>query len=264
MKEFVSSQRTPNDSTVVHINCRNEIIGSQLQKEPNSCDIQSESEFELLSGISSIFISTAFPGIEVNIYKDSRIFDIHLTYNTKCVLVFHIWRSLYGHFSRLKTDSEYVEHIEKCVQNCDYRLAFGGVTVERLVSTETTTSCKSDKSVDYVCCLTFSGSNLKAFSYVIDFSDCHLEQRLESISEELKVDSIETETICFVFDQNIRQTIRDLRRHLSPSIKLIGCAGIGHGINSIKTDDSSVRDKSLFFRKRKSILVAIQLQKAFE
>jgi len=77
MKHFLVNQFIPNDCNVIHINCRNDIIGSQTrQPVVTNNDIESEDEFELLSGISTLLMSRGMPGIEINVYRDEQIFDI--------------------------------------------------------------------------------------------------------------------------------------------------------------------------------------------
>ncbi|CAG2103337.1 unnamed protein product [Medioppia subpectinata] len=148
MQEFLANQRIPNDCTVVHINCRNEVIGTQevVPRSGRSVaanhHIEYESDFDLLSGISTLFMSRAMPGIEVLLYRDSTILDLKFDAQLKCIVVFHIQRSFYGHFSRLKTDSQYLEYLEQLIHDCNNNntVAFGGVTVDRLASAQTTHS----------------------------------------------------------------------------------------------------------------------------
>ncbi|CAG2119625.1 unnamed protein product, partial [Medioppia subpectinata] len=163
MQEFLANQRIPNDCTVVHINCRNEVIGTQevVPRSGRSVaanhHIEYESGFDLLSGISALFMSRAMPGIEVLMYRDSTILDLKFDDQLKCILVFHIQRSMYGHFTRLKTDSQYLEYLEQLIDN-NNTAAFGGVSVDRLASGQTTDSDRDvNQPIDYICCLAFSG-----------------------------------------------------------------------------------------------------------
>ena len=260
---FLTTKSIPNDSTIVHINCRNEIIGSQLQSQQPLHNIECEPDFDHLSGISALFISTSIPGIQINVYEDSKILQMRRDDNLKAVLVFHVWRSLYGHFSRLKTDSEFVEHLENFVNNFDNSLAFGGVTVERLVASKDSSGHSVNNHLDYICCLTFSGPNVRAFSFVIDLENS-IESQLKSISDELKLTSNpRIETIGFVFDENKRHSIIELRKYFKSSVTFIGCAGISHGRTSLDLHHF-IQSKNLFFKRRKCVLVVIQLNKNFD
>ncbi|CAG2162463.1 unnamed protein product [Oppiella nova] len=190
MEDFLVRQHIPNDCTIIQINCRNEVIGTQELIDHKYLGanqyVEYESDFDLLSAISAFFMSRAMPGIEVHVYNDSNVFHIKSDENLKCILVFHIWRSFFGHFSRLKTDNQYLEYLEQFVHQCNHNIAFGGVTVDRLAASQATDTDNCNQYIDYICCLTFSGSNVKAFSYVIDFSDTYIESHLKSIYEELQ------------------------------------------------------------------------------
>lgn len=268
LKSLLTTQCIPNDSTIIHINCRNEVIGSQLQSQKTLRHIECEPDFDVLSGISALFISTSLSGIEVKLYEDSKIFEMKKNEDLKCILVFHIWRSLYGHFSRLKTDSEYVESLENFVNSFDNSLAFGGVTVERVVTSEINSSDDSyvrisNKFLDYICCLTFSGPRVRAFSFVIDFNT-NIETQLQTIEDQISPTSgPHLETIGFIFDENISHSTHALKNHLKNSITFMGCAGLSHGLNSIQVNDCFTRNKNLFFRRGKCVLVVIQLNKKF-
>jgi hypothetical protein len=260
-RKLIETHLLPNDCNIIHINCGNEIIGTS---ETLFQCLKSGLDLNLLGGISALFMSRGMPGLQVNVYKDSQLFDIKINTNLKCVLIFHIWRSFFGHFSQLKTDNEYFECLENLINNSK-GLAFGGVTIDKIAFIDN--SCDKFKTsenlkcfLDNICCVTFSGDNVSAFSLVIDLNDSKTEQNLIALNCELeKLSKFKTETICFVFSEKLKESLLILKNILK-GIRFIGCSGIVHGSNNFINIDS-FENNNLFFNKGKCVLVIISINK---
>jgi hypothetical protein len=263
-RKLIETHLLPNDCNIIDINCENEIIGTLDDSQRLFQFFKSGLDLNLLGGISALFMSRGMPGLEVNVYKDSQLFAIKINANLKCVLIFHIWRSFFGHFSQLKTDNEYFECLENLVNNSK-GLAFGGVTIDKIAFIDN--SCDKLKTsenlkcfLDNICCVTFSGHNVSAFSLVIDLNDSKTEQNLIALNYELeKLSKFKTETICFVFSEKLKESLLILKNILE-RMRFIGCSGVVHGSNNFINIDS-FENNNLFFNKGKCVLVIISINK---